>query len=89
MITILILMVTGIITGVYTGKYKRTIRLNDRLLNISIYLLLLLLGIGVGMNDAIIKNLYSIGLQALLITIGAIGGSILICWIIYKSIFNA
>lgn len=89
MITILILMVAGITTGVYTGKYKGTIKLNDILLNSSIYLLLLLLGIGVGMNKEIIQNLYSIGFQALIITIGAIVGSILICWIIYKTIFKA
>lgn len=88
MIAILILMLSGILVGLALGKYPITLKINDKLLNAAIYLLLLLLGIGVGLNDKIIDNFYNIGLQALIIAIGAIAGSVAFCWVIYKSFFH-
>jgi len=85
---ILILMLSGIFVGLALGKYPITLKINDKLLNAAIYLLLLLLGIGVGLNDKIIDNFYNIGLQALIIAIGAIAGSVVFCWVIYKSFFH-
>jgi len=85
---ILLLMLSGIILGLAFGRYPIILKINEKLLNIVIYILLLLLGISVGTNDKIINNLYSIGLQSLIISAGAIVGSVLFCWLIYKTFFN-
>jgi uncharacterized membrane protein YbjE (DUF340 family) len=88
MTAVLILMISGIILGLATGKYSQVLYINERLLNFAIYILLLLLGIAVGSNEKIINNLYLIGFQALIITIGAIAGSVILCWLIYKTFFH-
>lgn len=88
MAIILILMLTGIILGLVLGKYPIIPKINEKLLNIAIYILLLLLGIAVGSNNKIITNLYTIGVQSLIIAIGAIAGSVVICWMIYKTFFH-
>ena len=85
---ILLLMLSGIILGLAFGRYPIILKINEKLLNIVIYILLLLLGISVGTNDKIINNLYSIGLQSLIISAGAFVGSVLFCWLIYKTFFN-
>lgn len=81
-------MLAGILLGLALGKNPIILKINEKLLNVAIYILLLLLGISVGSNDKIIDNLYNIGLQALIITIGAIAGSVAFCWIIYKTFFH-
>lgn len=88
MVIILLIMLSGIVFGIVFGRYPLTLKINEKLLNIAIYILLLLLGIAVGTNDKIIHNLYTIGLQALIITLGAVSGSVGICWIIYKTFFR-
>ena len=50
-------------------------------------MLLFLLGISVGINEKIINNLDSIGIKALWITLGAITGSVLVSWMLYKTMF--
>jgi uncharacterized membrane protein len=85
MTVVLLLMLSGIIAGFALGKYPLTLKINEKLLNMAIYILLLLLGIAVGTNDQIIHNLNHIGLQALIITIG---GSVFLCWLIYRFFFH-
>jgi uncharacterized membrane protein YbjE (DUF340 family) len=88
MTIILLLMFSGIIFGMVFGKYPMILKFNEKLLNVAIYILLLLLGISIGGNDKVISNLYSIGFQSLIITIGAISGSVAFCWLIYKTFFH-
>ncbi|WP_455968731.1 LysO family transporter, partial [Butyricimonas virosa] len=51
------------------------------------FLLLFLLGITVGANGDVMNNLDSIGLEALLITLAAIAGSVLCAWGVYRFFF--
>ena len=88
MAIILGLMLVGIVTGYFLEKFPALVKTNEKLLNLAIYCLLLLLGLAVGSNGKIISNIYSLGFQALIITLGAITGSILACWLIYKTFFN-
>lgn len=88
MTLILGLMLFGIITGIFTGKYPAIIRLNGRLLNLAIYTLLLLLGIGVGSNEKIISNISSLGSDAIIISLGAIAGSVLVSRLVYRIFFH-
>lgn len=81
-------MVAGILTGFAISKYPIAIKVNDQLISWAIYLLLFLLGISVGLNKTIVQNLDKIGVQALIITIGAISGSVLTLWILYRVLFR-
>jgi uncharacterized membrane protein YbjE (DUF340 family) len=89
MITVLVLMTLGIALGFFVGKFPKIIKGVDKMTTWSIYLLLFLLGIGVGVNEKIINNLHSIGLQALILTIGAVVGSIIFAYITYKLFFKS
>ena len=75
MIIVISLMVCGIILG-YAFK-ERNLK----------FLLLFLLGITVGANGDVMNNLDSIGLEALLITLAAIAGSVLCAWGVYRFFF--
>jgi len=88
MITVLLIMVAGILTGFAINRYPLAIKINDRLITWAIYLLLFLLGISVGLNKTIVQNLDKIGFQALIITIGAISGSVFVSWILYRIFFS-
>jgi len=89
MITVIVLMTVGIVLGLVLNKIPKLIKMVEKLITYTIYLLLFLLGISVGINEKIISNLDSIGVKALLITLGAIGGSILVTWPLYRTIFAA
>jgi len=81
-------MVAGILTGFAINRFPLAIKINDKLISWAIYVLLFLLGISVGLNKTIIQNLDKIGVQALIITVGAISGSVLALWILYRVLFR-
>lgn len=88
MITVLLVMLAGILIGFKINRYPVAIKLNDKLTSLSIYVLLFLLGISVGLNKTIIQNLHKIGFQAVIITLGAISGSVLTLWLLYRFFFK-
>ena len=87
MILVLLLMIAGIITGVFIHRKPTLIRVNDQLISVAIYVLLFLLGVAVGLNKTIVENIGTLGLQALVITLGAMTGSVMVSWLIYKAFF--
>jgi uncharacterized membrane protein YbjE (DUF340 family) len=82
-------MFSGIIAGIFIHHKPRLIKINDRLISTAIYILLFLLGISVGLNKTIIQNIGTLGFQALIITVGAISGSVLMSWLIYRIFFRS
>lgn len=88
MITVLALMVAGILIGMFVNKISDWIKYIDKIISVTIYALLFLLGISVGLNDKIMSNLDSIGLDALIISAGAIMGSVLVSWGVYHFFFK-
>lgn len=88
MITVLIVMLAGVLLGFVLNRFPKAIKLNDRLISWAIFLLLFLLGISVGLNETIIQNLAKIGRQAIVITLGAIAGSVLSLWFVYRFFFQ-
>ena len=88
MITVLVLMTLGIGIGCFLHEKKKLLKLTDKLTNWAIYLLLFLLGLSVGTNEKILQNFHQIGLQAILITIFAVAGSILVSWLLYHLVFK-
>ena len=78
----------GIALGILLNRQKRVIKITGKLTDLSIFLLLFFLGVSVGMNERIISNLDNIGLQALLITLAATIGSVLVSYIVYLLFFK-
>lgn len=88
MIQIIIIMCAGIFAGTFLREKKSMLALLDRLTLAAIYLLLFLLGLSVGTDENIIKNFLNIGFTAVILTLGAIAGSVILSWILYLSLFR-
>lgn len=86
MLIVIGLMVSGIILGYILRN--RDLKIIQKLIMYAIFALLFLLGLSVGTNDKIMDNLSTIGLDALIITLGAVGGSILCAWGVFKFFFE-
>ena len=78
------IMLSGVLFG-YLIRDKK-IQFTHKIITVLVWLLLLLLGIEVGANKEIINNLHTIGLEAIYITIGAVGGSVLASWALWRVI---
>ncbi|MEA4980500.1 MAG: LysO family transporter [Petrimonas sp.] len=82
MVLIIALMLSGILFG-YLFK-KKKITWISRVITLLIWVLLFLLGIDVGSNQAIMSGLHTIGLEALVITVGAVLGSVVGARLLWK-----
>lgn len=76
--------------GIGLGLALRRYRMGwlSRVITLFIWALLFLLGVSVGGNSAIIEALPTIGMDALLITTGAVLGSVLCSWWLYSAFFK-
>lgn len=68
--------------GVGVGYMLRwhSLKIIPRLITSLIWLLLFFLGMEVGSNQRLIRNISTLGVEALLLTLGGILGSILLAW---------
>ncbi|MBN1111999.1 MAG: LysO family transporter [Bacteroidales bacterium] len=85
---ILGLMTAGMVIGAILRHNEKIIKRVNILVTWSIFALLFLLGIAVGLNDELVKNLDSLGIHALVITIASILGSVILSWIVYHYFFR-
>lgn len=88
MIPVLLIMTFGIAIGWFFHKKERLLNFASKLTNWAIFLLLFLLGLSVGTNEKILNNFENIGFQAILITVFAVLGSIIVSWITYLIFFK-
>lgn len=72
--------------GIGTGYLLRNKKLGviGRVITALIWLLLFLLGIEVGSNPRIIHGMQTLGLEAILLTLGGCIGSVLFAWALWK-----
>jgi uncharacterized membrane protein YbjE (DUF340 family) len=82
MFKVLALMILGIGVG-YLFR-KRNLSFISRLITLLIWILLFVLGLEVGSNPQIVSNLGKLGLDALIITVGALLGSIILAALLWK-----
>ncbi len=75
-------MILGIGVG-YLFR-KRNLSFISRLITVLIWVLLFVLGLEVGSNPQIVSNLGKLGLDALIITLGALLGSIILAALLWK-----
>lgn len=82
------IVVLFIFLGILTGYLlrKRTGRWQDRVVTGLIWLLLFLLGIEVGSDDRIVEALPTLGVEALVLSVAATLGSILLAWGLWKMV---
>ncbi|WP_372753089.1 LysO family transporter [Labilibaculum sp.] len=87
-IIVISIMILGIGIGLIIGNRPKVIKIISLFTSFSIFLLLFLLGIGVGTNTKLVNNLDSIGLQAFVISIGALAGSLICAFFTYNLFFK-
>lgn len=81
-------MFSGILLGFIFRRKRNLIMLTEKIAGLSIYLLLFLLGMSVGINDKVISNFASIGLNAILLTFSGLAGSIVLSVFVYQLLFR-
>lgn len=86
MFTIIGLMLTGMLLGYLLRK--RNLSGIHKVITVLIWLLLFILGIEVGGNEQIIKGLHTIGLEAVILTIGETLGSVIAAWALWRALYK-
>lgn len=86
MFTIIGLMLTGMLLGFLLRKQK--LSGIHKVITVLIWLLLFLLGIDVGGNQKIINGLHTIGLEAIVITLAAVLGSVTATWALWYVLYK-
>ena len=86
---VIALFAAGIAVGRLFREKEKTRKKVDLAITWSVYLLLFLLGISVGINDDITQNFSRIGYKAFWLTVGAVGGSILLAKLVYVLFFKS
>lgn len=86
MFTIIGLMLTGMLLGFLLRKQK--LSGIHKIITVLIWLLLFLLGIDVGGNQEIINGLHTIGMEAIVITLAAVLGSVTAAWALWYILYK-
>jgi uncharacterized membrane protein YbjE (DUF340 family) len=88
MLVVILFLFSGILIGSLLHRKVRIIKISDKISTWFIYVFLFLLGISVGSSEEIMNNFGKIGFQAIILTVGAISGSVLASFFIYKRFFK-
>ncbi len=79
-------MLSGIAVG-FLLRNRNTKHLSS-VTTVLIWLLLFLLGIEVGSNPRIVSGMQTLGVEALLLTIGGSIGTVVLSWLLWVYIYN-
>ncbi len=81
-------MLSGGLTGFLLSGKKRFHAFTEKATTYIIYILLFFMGLSVGTNKEIMTNIQNLGFQALIISLFAIMGSIVLAKIVFKIFFK-
>lgn len=84
MFTVLIFMLLGALVGFLLRNKK--MGFVSKVIIVLVWLLLFILGAELGNNPQVIGRLHDLGLEALVITIGAVVGSVLGAWALWSGV---
>ena len=84
MLKIVMIMLCGIGTGYLLRNQKMSFI--GRIITALIWVLLFLLGIEVGSNPSIVNGLQTLGLEAIVLTLGGSIGSAIFAWALWRSV---
>ncbi len=80
-------LLAGVVVGLIKKNFSEALKKNiSRLMTVLVFALILLMGIKTGVNKDVISNLGAFGVQAVLIALAAIAGSILFA-VIFEKLF--
>ena len=82
MLIIVAIMLCGIAVGYLLRNWDT--RFISHVITALIWLLLFLLGIEVGSNPRIVNGIQTLGIEALLLTVGGALGTTLFSWLLWK-----
>ena len=85
MFIIIGLMLTGMLVGYLLRK--QNLGKIHQVITLLIWVLLFILGIEVGGNEQIIRGLHTIGLEAVILTLGGTLGSLIAAWALWKLLY--
>lgn len=88
MIYLFVLLIIGFLVGWLLRNKNNWIKTSEKILLYTIYLLLFTIGMSVGKNPKIIKNIFILGIDALVISFFCVLGSISIAFIVFKYILK-
>ena len=86
MFIIIGLMLTGMLLF-YLLRRKNLCRIHN-VITVLIWVLLFILGVEVGGNEQIIKGLHTIGIEAIILTLGGTLGSVIAAWALWKALYK-
>lgn len=86
MFTIIALMLAGMLAGYLLRK--RDLKKIHSVITLLIWLLLFILGIEVGGNEQIVKGLHTLGMEAVILTIGGTLGSVIAAWALWRALYQ-
>ncbi len=84
MLEIILFFLAGLPIGWALKNRRKIVGALEKMSNILIYALLFVLGVAIGANKKLIADFAELGLQSLLISFFAIGGSLILAWLVYK-----
>ncbi|MDA3866801.1 MAG: LysO family transporter [Salinivirgaceae bacterium] len=77
-------MAIGIAAGLLLRHRKHVLKVVDKAMLLAVFVLLFLMGVSIGSDAQIMSNLHNVGLAAVIITVAAIAGSVLLAWIVFR-----
>jgi uncharacterized membrane protein YbjE (DUF340 family) len=85
---VLLFLAAGVFVGYLLRTRRGVLATAGTATTWSLYLLIFLLGISVGANEAVVRGLGRLGMQALVLSIGGIVGSILVGCVVSRMFFD-
>ncbi len=82
MFKIILIMASGILAGWLLRG--RNLRLLGKIISVLIWVLLFLLGVEAGGDERIVKGIASLGLEAIVITVGGVTGCSLLASVLWR-----
>lgn len=82
MFIVICIMLAGVAVGFLMRPRK--LRFTGNIITVVIWILLFLLGVEVGTDERIVKGIHTLGFEAIVITVGAVAGSCLAAWALWK-----
>jgi len=89
MIPVLLSLIGGILVGILLHKFTKLTPFLQKSISLATYMLLFTLGLNAGLNKAIMSQLQTLGLTALLISTFAIAGSVGAAWAVYRVFYKS
>ena len=77
--------------GIAAGFLLRRLAISAHIgkaISVTIYVMLFFLGVKIGSDEHILSNLSALGLQALVLAVAGVAGSVLAAFVLYRILFR-